>query len=61
MASMFSDKNVLLLSVKVLGEMFRSSSYNEVSPSDMSFEAVRFAHLLIKELKVLKHIENENK
>jgi hypothetical protein len=38
-----SKKEIMELSVLVLGEMMRSESYDLVSPSDMSYQAVDFA------------------
>lgn len=53
-ADMFTDKKVLELSVKILGEMMRSSSYDSVSPSDQAYQAVEYAIELIKSLKESK-------
>lgn len=51
---MFTDKNILQLSVLILGEMMRSSSYDSVSPADQSYQSVQYAIELIKSLKESK-------
>jgi hypothetical protein len=51
---MFTDKEILKLSVKVLGEMMRSPAYNEVIIDNMCFDAVRYAVELSKSLKEIK-------
>jgi hypothetical protein len=44
-----SKKDIMELSVLVLGEMMRSESYDLVSPGDMSYQAVDFAIGIAKE------------
>lgn len=49
-----TDKNVLEISIKILGEMMRSNSYNEVPPQSMCEESVEMAIYSIQHFKLLK-------
>lgn len=51
---MLTDKRILDLSVQILGEMMRSSSYDSVPPSDQAYQAIDYAIELIKSLKESK-------
>jgi hypothetical protein len=46
-----SNKEIIDTAIKLVGEMWRSNQFNEVTPNDISFEAIRMAILLKKELK----------
>jgi len=46
-----NKKEIMKLSVLVLGEMMRSNSYDDVSPKDMSYQAVEYAIGIANETK----------
>jgi hypothetical protein len=48
---MVTEKQIIGISIKVLGEMFRSSAFNDVTVYNMAFDAVKYAIEICKESK----------
>jgi hypothetical protein len=47
------ENQIQLLSIAILGEMFRSNAYDGMIPQEMSIAAVNFANFIIESVKLI--------